>query len=101
MLKRTYFASLTGGVFAALALHAAPAAAAVDCTKDFDMLRGANEQIDRSIADAADDTLVGWDTNDDGMISRSEYMEVCQQQPEEYQSILELPYYRQLQLKGG
>ena len=32
------------------------------------MLRGDNEQIVLTLADAAKDTLVGWDTNNDGMI---------------------------------
>lgn len=78
-----------------------PARAAVNCTKDFDMLRGDNEQIVLTLADAAKNTLVGWDANNDGMISRAEYMKVCETKPEEYKSVLNLPYQKQLQLKGG
>lgn len=65
------------------------------------MLRGDNEQIVRTLVDAAKNTLVGWYTNNDGMISCAEYIKVCETKPEEYKSILDLPYKKQLQLKGG
>jgi hypothetical protein len=51
--------------------------------------------------DAAKDTLVGWYTNNDGMISCAEYTKVCETKPEEYKSILDIPYKKQLKLKGG
>lgn len=100
MFRKTLVAA---GTLAAmgLSLGAAPATAAVDCTKDFDMLRGSDEQIDRSLADTANNTLTGWDTNNDGMISRTEYNKVCEGDPASYRSFQELPYFKKKQLQGS
>ncbi len=88
---------------AAIALFATAASsahAAVSCEKDFDQVRAGNSQIDLTLSEEVKDNLTGWDANNDGMVSRSEYLEVCQNNPEDYKSIQNMSYFKKQKLRG-
>ncbi|MCH9809504.1 MAG: hypothetical protein K0U74_17420 [Alphaproteobacteria bacterium] len=84
----------------AIVVATAPANAAVDCTKDYDMISGGAESFDLTIDAEVRDGLVGWDIDNDGKISRAEYNEVCNNNPEEYKSIENMNYFKKQQLRG-
>lgn len=85
----------------ALMFATTPAAhAAADCAKDWDAVAKGMTVIDRTLAGEAGDTLVGWDKDDDGNISKEEYMDVCTNRPEDYKSIENMDYFKKQKLRG-
>lgn len=86
----------------ALVTAAAPLAhAAVDCTKDYNAISGGKDMIDLTVSAEVKDNLTGWDADGDGMVSRAEYNEVCQNRPEDYKSIENMSYFKKKQYRGN
>ena len=101
MFDNLLFKTATGGMALALMIAMAPAAqAAVDCNKDWAAVAKGMTVIDRTLAGEAKDTLVGWDKDDDGNISREEYMDVCTNRPEDYKSIENMDYFKRQKFRG-
>ena len=83
------------------ALYALPASAAVDCSKDWSKVSQGAADVDMGLSAEIKDGLTGFDANGDGRVSQAEYMDVCSNKPEEYESNLNKSYFKKLKLRAG